>query len=78
MIHITLPDGSLPPLEAGQSALDQVPAILTLGKREEDEKTVSVRLLSGEQVHGVPLDSFVDPCTQLHHGRVLETRFAAN
>ncbi|MBN8218482.1 MAG: threonine--tRNA ligase [Spirochaetes bacterium] len=58
--------------------LDQVPAILTLGKREEDEKTVSVRLLSGEQVHGVPLESFIQQCVELHRGRALETRFAAS
>jgi threonyl-tRNA synthetase len=40
--------------------LMKIPLILTLGARERDAGTVSVRTLDGKVRHGVPLDSFIE------------------
>lgn len=45
--------------------LEKVGLIVTLGQRELDEKTASVRLPSGDQVNGIPMERFI---TQLKAG----------
>jgi len=52
--------------------LNRVPYILIMGDKEIGEGTVSVRTRSGNQIHGVSVDGFVDACIRLNEARATE------
>jgi len=49
--------------------------MLILGNKEQESRTVSVRLLSGKFVHNVPLQQFAEQARQVNAARQAETDF---
>lgn len=52
-----------------------IPAMLILGNKEQESRTVSVRLLSGKLIHNVPLQQFAEQARQVNAARQAETDF---
>jgi threonyl-tRNA synthetase len=52
--------------------LNQIPLIVTLGNKEKENNTVSVRRLDGHVVYGVSFDTFIDSVCQHIKERKLE------
>ncbi|MBN1524072.1 MAG: threonine--tRNA ligase [Spirochaetales bacterium] len=63
----------------GKKVLDAqheyIPVIVTIGNKEKEEGTVSVRTLDGKVVQGMQLDEFIKKCEELNKTRNLETVF---
>ncbi|QEN05192.1 threonine--tRNA ligase [Thiospirochaeta perfilievii] len=55
--------------------LMQIPVILTIGEKEIENDTVSIRTLDGNVVHDVKVDDFISRCLELDRLRSLETSF---
>jgi Threonyl-tRNA synthetase len=45
--------------------LNQIPLIVTIGNKEKENNTVSVRRLDGHVAYGVPMDKFIE--SVCHH-----------
>jgi threonyl-tRNA synthetase len=52
-----------------------IPAIVTLGNKEKEGNTVSVRTLDGKVIYGLPIDDFISQCQKLDRERSLNTEF---
>jgi threonyl-tRNA synthetase len=52
--------------------LNQIPLIVTLGNKEKDNNTVSVRRLDGQVAYGVPLEDFIESVCRHIDQRKLE------
>ena len=55
--------------------LMQIPVILTIGEKEVENDTVSIRTLDGTVVQDVKVDDFINKCLVLDRTRDLETKF---
>lgn len=55
--------------------LMQIPVILTIGEKEIENNTVSIRTLDGIVVQDVKVDDFIDKCLLLNRTRSLDTKF---
>ncbi|MGL1893993.1 MAG: threonine--tRNA ligase [Spirochaetaceae bacterium] len=55
--------------------LMQVPVILTIGEKEVENDSVSIRTLDGTVVHDVKVDDFINKCLLLDRNRDLTTTF---
>jgi threonyl-tRNA synthetase len=58
-----------------EAQLQKIPYMLTLGDKEVQNETVSVRLSKGQVVDAVPVQSFIDKLSQEIHERRLESVF---
>lgn len=56
--------------------LMQIPVILTIGEKEVENDTVSIRTLDGTVVQDVKVDDFIDRCLSMDRRRDLETKFS--
>jgi threonyl-tRNA synthetase len=55
--------------------LMKIPVILTIGPKEIEEKTVSIRTLDGTVVHGVKESEFIEKCLAFNFNRDLKISF---
>lgn len=55
--------------------LMKTPVILTIGEKEVENDTVSIRTLDGTVIHDVKSDDFINKCLELVRTRNLETKF---
>ncbi len=55
--------------------LMRIPVILTIGEKEIENDTVSIRTLDGTVVHDVKVDEFINKCLELDRTRALITSF---
>ena len=55
--------------------LMRIPVILTIGEKEIENDTVSIRTLDGTVVHDVQVDDFINKCLELDRTRALITSF---
>lgn len=55
--------------------LMRIPVILTIGEKEIENDTVSIRILDGTVVHDVKVDDFINKCLELDRTRALITSF---
>jgi threonyl-tRNA synthetase len=58
--------------------LEKVGLIVTLGQRELDEQTASVRLPSGDQVNGIPTERFIAQLKAGLDGRLADLVFTTS
>ena len=56
--------------------LMKIPAIITIGEKEIDSDTVSIRTLDGTVVQDVKVDDFINQAVILDRTRALETKFS--
>jgi threonyl-tRNA synthetase len=61
-----------------EAQLQKIPYMLTLGDKEVQSETVSVRLSKGQVVDAVPTQSFIDKLSQEIHERRLESLFLSS
>lgn len=54
----------------------KVPVIITIGEKEVEENTVSIRTLDGNVTHNVPVDAFIAQCKAFNTNRDLEISFS--
>ncbi|MFH1591322.1 MAG: threonine--tRNA ligase [archaeon] len=64
------------PKKVRTAQLDKVPAIIIIGDKEKEAKTVSVRTLDGEVVFGMPVDDFLIQTKDMIEKRSLDTSYA--
>ncbi|MCW8965790.1 MAG: His/Gly/Thr/Pro-type tRNA ligase C-terminal domain-containing protein, partial [Candidatus Pacearchaeota archaeon] len=55
--------------------IQYIPVIATIGKKEVDAHTVSVRTLDGTVKYGMNLDEFISTCKGFNKDRNLTIRF---
>lgn len=55
--------------------LMQIPVILTIGAKEVEDDTVSIRTLDGTVVQGVKVDDFINKCILINSNRDLDISF---
>lgn len=55
--------------------IKKVPVILTIGEKEIENNTVSIRTLDGNVIHGIKESSFISQCVSINSNRDLKISF---